>query len=273
MAASRPGIDGPCDAQGPWTLPVDETRCKRCRVTTKTLARRAVQADNATLDMVVPRQERSVESTQRLIEAATELFLERGYAAATVAAIGDWAGFSRGIVAARFGSKENLAWAVVEKATRHWNDAVGEHNPAGTGLDAVVGFIRISQDNMVNDPTSRLVLERLFSESAGPMAPLHDRFANGLRDFQALVARFIQRGIDDGSVRADTDPYEYAGVLIAQLRGVGYQWFLFPGHVDPVLFHELIIDQVVGWLTPRHRTPTDRPDQQRPTTTQRQDPS
>lgn len=201
-------------------------------------------------DMVVPRQERSIESTERLIEAATDLFLERGYAATTVAAIGDRAGFSRGIVAARFGSKERLAWAVVAKATRDWNDAFADHDPSGTGLDAVVEFIRISQRNMVTDPTSRLVLERLYSESAGPLAPLHGRFEDGLREFQALVARFIRRGINDGSIRPEIDPDEYAGVLIAQLRGVGYQWFLFPGHVDPVAFHDVIIDQVVTWLSP-----------------------
>jgi AcrR family transcriptional regulator len=206
------------------------------------------------VEIVAPRQERSVASTQRLIEAATELFVERGYTATTLAAVGERAGFSRGIVTMRFGSKENLAWAVVERAARSWEAVLRTpaEAAAGTvrGLDAVVAFVRASEQSMVDDPTARLVLERLYAESAAPMAPLHDRFQDGLRSLEARVARFVRRGIDDGSVRPDIDPALVAGVLIAQLRGIGYQWFLFPALVDPVAYHRVVLDQVTTWLQP-----------------------
>lgn len=196
-----------------------------------------------------PRQERSVASTARLLEAATDLFVERGYTATTLAAIGQRAGYSRGIVTARFGSKEQLAWAVVVRAARQWDAAMSDGTKAGSGLDQLLRFIDISRDNMVNRPRARLVLERLYSESAAPLAPLHDRFQANLEALVMRVAAMTRRGIADGSVRPEVDPDLQAGVLIAQLRGIGYQWFLFPDLVDPVAYHRALADQLVATLS------------------------
>ena len=55
-------------------------------------------------------QERVEESTQRLFRAAAELIAEGGYDAATAAEIGRRAGYSRSMVRARFGSKEQLVY-------------------------------------------------------------------------------------------------------------------------------------------------------------------
>ena len=46
--------------------------------------------------MIPPKQERSEESTRRLLDAAVELVAEAGYAGMTLAATGDRAGYSRG---------------------------------------------------------------------------------------------------------------------------------------------------------------------------------
>ena len=200
-------------------------------------------------DFSEPRQERSVASTARLVEAATDLFTERGYTATTLAAIGERAGYSRGIVTARFGSKEHLAWAVVVHATRQWDEVLRRQDRAGTGLEEVVQFIAVSRDNMAHRPRARLVLERLYSDSAAPLAPLHDRFEASLKELTSQVGGMIRRGVDDGSVRPDVDAELSAGVLIAQLRGIGYQWFLFPGLVDPVAYHRVVADQVVTALS------------------------
>ena len=66
------------------------------------------------------KREQSQQSRERLIDAATRLFAERGYRDASVQAIGEEAGISRGSIFWHFGSKEGLLWAVVQRAFTRW---------------------------------------------------------------------------------------------------------------------------------------------------------
>ena len=199
---------------------------------------------------VEPQQERSVESTQHIVHCATELFVERGYTATTFAMIAERTGFSRSIVTARFGNKENLAFAVVRRATAQWDEVFSQHETSGTGLDDLLAFVRLSQSGIVADPTSRLVLERLYSESLSPLSPLHLRFQQSVIDLGARLASYIQKGVKDGSIRKDVNVDATAQLLIAQLRGIGYQWFLFPELVDTDIYHEALLEQLLRSLSP-----------------------
>src|ERR1700748_893308 len=58
--------------------------------------------------------ERAAESDRRLLRAALKLIAERGYRNTSLAAIGEEAGYSRGLVNDRFGSKAGLLWALVK---------------------------------------------------------------------------------------------------------------------------------------------------------------
>jgi len=201
-----------------------------------------------TVDVVEPQQDRSIESAQQIIGCATELFIEHGYKATTFAMISKRTGYSRGIVTSRFGNKKNLAYEIVRQATAQWDEVLGLQGLASSGLEDIVEFVRVSEYSMLNSPTSRLVMERLYSESASEMAPLHARFKKSIKDLEQLIAGFIEKGKDDGSIRADVEAAPTAKVLISQLRGIGYQWFLFPDLVDPVVFHDLLIKQLMAWL-------------------------
>ncbi|HKC50872.1 MAG TPA: helix-turn-helix domain-containing protein, partial [Myxococcota bacterium] len=56
-----------------------------------------------------PRQaERRTLSARRLLDAATQLIAEQGFSRTTLAQIGEKAGYSRGLVNERFGSKSEL---------------------------------------------------------------------------------------------------------------------------------------------------------------------
>jgi AcrR family transcriptional regulator len=199
---------------------------------------------------VEPQQERSVESTQHIVSCATELFVERGYTATTFAMIAERTGYSRGIVTARFGNKENLAFAVVRQATAQWDEMFARHQSSGTGLDDLLAFVRLSQSGIVADPTSRLVLERLYSESLSPLSPLHVRFQQSVIDLGKRLASYIEKGVEDGSIRQSVNINATAQLLIAQLRGIGYQWFLFPELVDTNIYHEALLEQLLRSLTP-----------------------
>jgi AcrR family transcriptional regulator len=60
------------------------------------------------------RQERAVRTRRAVIQAAAQVFAERGYAAATIAEILDRAGVTKGALYFHFDSKEALARGVIE---------------------------------------------------------------------------------------------------------------------------------------------------------------
>ena len=61
------------------------------------------------------RAEKQAETRSLLIDAAAKAFAERGYAAASIDAIAEKAGFSKGAFYSNFASKEDLVLAVLQR--------------------------------------------------------------------------------------------------------------------------------------------------------------
>lgn len=205
-------------------------------------------------------------STQRLLDAAQALVAERGYTEATMVSIGERAGYSRGLVSSRFGSKETLMWALVERITAGWVWQLVDPPVAETGLEQVTAVIDLIAADAIDDPIGLRVLQRLIFEAAEPAAELQERFARSMRRMEDGVAAMIASGTRDGSIRADVEPTLEAALVLASLRGISYQWFLYPDAVDLRRLHDGLVDQVVRHLSTdlnswerRCQAPPDRP--------------
>lgn len=206
-----------------------------------------------TARIVEPQQDRSHASTRRLLDAAAELVAERGYAEATVAEIGKRAGYSRGLVSARFGCKENLMWALVQRASDTWFPNLLDPPRRGKACDQLRALVRTIGEQVARDPQALRVLERLIFEASGE---LHERFVTSQRRMESGFRDILTRGIDDGSIRDDIDVEVEAALLVATLRGISYQWFLYPREVDMVRLHEALADQLADRLRPPRRLRT-----------------
>jgi AcrR family transcriptional regulator len=203
--------------------------------------------------IIEPQQDRSHESTRRLLDAAAELVAERGYADATVAEIGKRAGYSRGLVSARFGSKENLMWALVQRASDTWFPKLLDPPRRGSARDQLLALVRTIGEQVARDPQALRVLERLIFEASGE---LHERFVASQRRMQSSFRDILTRGIAEGSIRDDIDVEVEAALLVATLRGISYQWFLYPHEVDLVRLHQALADQLADRLRPPRRLRT-----------------
>ena len=189
--------------------------------------------------MLEPRQDRSHESTRRLLDAAAELVAEGGAGRATLAAIGARAGYSRGLVSTRFGSKENLLWALVQRSTDEWFSELRAPASSGSGLERLLALIELIAAHAEREPQALRVLERLIFEASGDPA-LRERFVASQRLMERDVASLVRRGIGDGSIRPGVDPRVEAALLVAALRGITYQWFLYPEEVELVGLHRAL---------------------------------
>ena len=177
--------------------------------------------------------ERTMISDRQMLDAAIRLIAERGYQKATLAAIGEAAGYSRGLVGQRFGSKAGLLSALVDKMTDDW--ATGRLEPAvhGTGgVEAVlrmldVYFATLKESTTITRGIFLLTIEALSGEQivTDMLAKLHARW-------RTLVSEWIAEGLNNGEVREDVDPNVYAVLFLGVVRGVTLQYLLEPDKID-----------------------------------------
>ena len=180
-------------------------------------------------------QERNERSTNALLDAAAALIVERGFSALTLAAIGERAGYSRGLVTARFGSKDGLVGELIERIVGRWSHRnVLPRTKGKSGRDAMLVMLDAIRAQAERDPRALRVLYALMFEALGPDDALRARFAKFHEDMRADFARFVQRGKRDGSISKGVNAAAEATLVISGLRGIGYQWLLDPDHFDPV---------------------------------------
>ena len=180
-------------------------------------------------------QERSELSTRRLLEAAGDLIVEGGYEAMTLAAVGERAGYSRGLVTARFGSKDQLLKALVERIIDRWNHRnVLPRTEGAPGREAIVILLDAITEQVERDPTDVRVLYALMFEALRPIPELRSTFVEFHATMRADLATFVRKGLRDGSIAPGTSPTKEAALIVAGLRGIGYQWRLDPDGFDPL---------------------------------------
>jgi AcrR family transcriptional regulator len=179
-------------------------------------------------------QERSERSTARLLDAAAELIEEGGYEAMTLAAVGERAGYSRGLVTARFGSKDQLLAALVDRITTGWSHRnVLPRTVGRPGADGILILIDAIRAQAERDPRALRTLYALIFEALGPNVALRQHFVEFHRTMRADLAKLVRRGIRDGSVDPRRNATEEAMLVVAGLRGIAYQWRLDPDRFDP----------------------------------------
>lgn len=179
------------------------------------------------------KQARSALSTRKLLDAAAELIAEVGLTNTTLAMIGERAGYSHGLVTRRFGSKEGLLLALVDRMTIGWFETYV--NPSIDEADGLEGLrIRVStieEGWNISTRRMRALYSLMFEAAIQPLPSLTEQIRELNRIALRSTAEAATRGIRDGSIRADVDPQVVARQLTAMFRGVAYLVMMLPDEV------------------------------------------
>lgn len=176
--------------------------------------------------------ERVAESDTRMLQAAMSLVASRGYTQTTLEAIGVEAGYSRGLVSHRWGTKDKLLEELVDRVLEDFRRGLLERLRGLSGLDAVFCEIDCYLEGMDDPPLSSRAFFVLMLESIGPAPQIREHFARFSKKWQASLARTISKGQQAGSIRPDVKASEEARLLIATLRGLRTQSMLDPTSSD-----------------------------------------
>jgi AcrR family transcriptional regulator len=194
--------------------------------------------------------ERSALSDARMTGSAVELLAAQGLAGATLAAIGQSAGYSRGLATQRFGSKAGLLRHVLKRVSAEWlrrlDHAVGSAvglEALEAALDSQVGFIREA-------PNDVRAMYLLSFQSIDPGAEYRPNVAEVHRRQRDTVARWIREGQARGTVVASADPQQVAGYFCAAAVGIVFHWL-----VNPDFALERAVQEMKAGLAARLRPP------------------
>jgi AcrR family transcriptional regulator len=164
--------------------------------------------------------ERRDDTRRRVLDAATSLVAARGSRAVSLAAVGEAAGYSRGIVNHHFGSKARLLEELI-RYTQQFD--VPTDSP--TGLGRLTQFVEAYLGGMHDrSPRSEAFL-KLWTESAGAESALAPLFAERDAWFRDFIAQHVRDGLTDGSIADGVDPDLAAVVIIGLLRGTAMMVF------------------------------------------------
>ena len=201
-------------------------------------------------DEVTNRQEERTErSTTALLDAAGELVAEGGLPAMTFATIGERAGYSRGLVTARFGNKEGLIEAMCDRLVDRWTNRGVSSTIETNGFDAIFARLCEIRENFTSELPEIHVFYALMFE-AGANDAIRARFAELHEWMRGDVGDTIAAGVKDGSINKKVDPRNEATLLIASVRGIGFQWRLDPDGFAPAAAIDHLIATTTDRLTP-----------------------
>lgn len=176
----------------------------------------------------VSHAERTDLSDTLMFEVAVELIVTRGTEKTTLKDVGELAGYSRSLAGYRFGSKGNLFSYMINRIGEEWSRELRQVTQGKSGFDAIAASIDAQYQFCVNAPLTRRAFYSLWFDAAATtsevrqsMIALHDRR-------QKDVERWVNNGIDDGSIKADVDAQAVARLFLATGIGINYQWLMQP---------------------------------------------
>ncbi|WP_370152186.1 TetR family transcriptional regulator [Streptacidiphilus sp. EB129] len=171
-------------------------------------------------------QERVEESTQRLLHAAAELIAEGAYDAASAAEIGRRAGYSRSMVRARFGSKEQLLDAVIRAA---YEGPLTVPPPgSATGMERVLARIDAVGRLVDENPELLRMLFAVEFQAAGKGSGMAVRAAGWVGLLRGDILEALREGQRDGSVSGDLDAEDTAHAIVVEGVGSAFLWTVDP---------------------------------------------
>lgn len=196
--------------------------------------------------------ERTAISDKAMINAAIDLILEHGTDRTTLQAIGEKAGYSRGLATYRFGSKAGLFDEVCKSISRRWLDYLKDEVGDDVGIEAMCSALDAFRRFLSDFPRDSRVLQLLYCGAASPKSEYQQTSVNIHGRQQDDVAEWLRAGIANGSIRQDVDPQTVATQYIAYITGMAYLWLLNPELVDFQEANNSMKEQLTISLTDRN---------------------
>jgi TetR/AcrR family transcriptional regulator, acrAB operon repressor len=180
-------------------------------------------------------KEDAEQTRQSLLNAALEVFSQKGFDAARLEDVAEVAGVTRGAIYHHFGGKAELFYALIDEAEISGSGSVQRAIAEGGGmLDISRRVIVYGLELLEKDSRYRRASE-LYLLNLGA-SPELARYQQERREQMAQpvqeIAGYIRIGQAQGEVSADLDPATAAKAFLAYQTGLNFIWLLNPALIS-----------------------------------------
>ncbi len=167
------------------------------------------------------KQQQSERTRANLIQAATELLLDKGYAGTTLALLAHKVRMTKGAIYHHFADKEALLRAVMEHVRRTWEREVGAHIPPGGDALEQLGALFDHQARLIDqEPSLCLLVTGLTLQSRSLGRELATVVEAITADMAELIRGILADGQRAGTVRTDVDASDMARSVVAIVKAI-----------------------------------------------------
>ncbi|MER5630323.1 ScbR family autoregulator-binding transcription factor [Streptomyces nitrosporeus] len=170
------------------------------------------------------KQDRSVRTRQKVLEAAAEVFNRMGYQAATVSDIAVEAGTTKGAVYFHFKGKEDLAQAILR---RQQQDTEAALVPQRVKLQEIADSGLVLAERLRTDSLVRASIRLSLDQQAGEL----DR-GSAFRDWSRFNLEILQEAERRGELLPHVDPVAVAELFVGSFSGLQHMSQVLADYAD-----------------------------------------
>jgi AcrR family transcriptional regulator len=172
--------------------------------------------------------ERSALAEEKMVTATIELLNQAGLAGTTLSAIGERAGYSRGLASHHFGTKSGLYHKVLKHITAVWSAALEHKVGKQQGLAAILATLEAHGQHTLDVPEHARAMFILWSGYLDPASEFKPNVSEFHRLQRKVAEDWVRVGQGSGEINPAIDANKFGEQFYASLLGLNYQWLVNP---------------------------------------------
>jgi AcrR family transcriptional regulator len=175
-----------------------------------------------------------IETDRKIVLAALELFVRKGYHGTSITDIMNKVGMTKGSLYAHFKSKGEILLRILERYRVRYLDGVIQfaNDGEGNALDKLERCISFSAQ-FASEHENLCVFLTFLTTELNADVDFEPMLKAVYRDYQRFISGIIRQGINQGVVDKEMDPDLTALTFIALHDGLLHQWVLNRNLIDP----------------------------------------
>lgn len=193
------------------------------------------------------RQRDTKETRERIINSATELFIEKGYSRTTLEDIVQRVGLTRGAFYWNFKTKKDILDEILNRYESFYREIYHSYTRSDSALETVRSFLTLDfqKKNAVN-PYTIIILYKV--EACDEFSEISELHAQMDREFVTTIEGEVRRGQERGEFRTDVDARILTQSIYMNLLGFDTYNASREPRADGTYFSDEEIDVLVDTL-------------------------
>lgn len=200
-----------------------------------------MHSDPPVLERRRSQAERRSEAEAAILKAAVRIVAERGLERLTLADVGEAAGYSRGLPAHYFGSKDGLTGAIAVHIVRNFGRGVVRADKHTPSFERLLAMMTLYFDGARKDPLTTRALYAVLGEAI-TNAALRETIADLNARSATAIEDSIRAGMAAGEIRSDVNAHVTAILILSAIRGAVAQWLTDERGIDLNMLRDEFLD-------------------------------